>query len=102
MNQPLVRDEPKTGPVQDGAIFAFAIGTDPEALLILESRKSGDSFRWEYAFARFHFLTLSAQLNGNEIWKAEDDSAMHNTYFGRGDPQREKEYYSMIKSVTTT
>jgi hypothetical protein len=100
MTQPLMRYEPKAGPAQDGAIFAFAIGTDPEALLILESRKSGDSFRWEYAFARFHFVTLTAHHDGKQVWQAEADPAMHNTSFGRGDPQREKIYYSVMKSVT--
>ncbi len=100
MTQPLIRYEPKGSEVLDGAIFAFAIGTDPEALLLLEARKHEGSFRWEYAFARFHFVTLSAHHNGKEIWKVEADPAMHNTFFGRGDPQREKTYYSVMKSVT--
>ena len=100
MTQPLLRYEPKAGPVQDGAIFAFAIGTDPEALLILESRKSGDSFRWEYAFARFHFVTITARHDGKEVWNVAADREMYNTVFGRGDPQREKVYYSVMKSVT--
>lgn len=99
MTQPLLRYEPQAGPVQDGAIFAFAIGTDPEALLILESRKSGDSFRWEYALARFHFVTITARHEGKEVWKVEPDREMYNTVFGRGDPQREKIYYSVMKSV---
>lgn len=99
MTQPLVRYEPKAGPAQDGAIFAFAIGTDPEALLILESRRSGDSFRWEFAFARFHFVTITAEHDGKPVWKVEPDADMMRTVFGQGDPQREKIYYSVIKSV---
>jgi hypothetical protein len=100
MTQPLLRYEPKAGPVQEGAIFAFAIGTDPEALLILESRQSADSFRWEYAFARFHFVTITARHDGKEVWNVAADREMYNTVFGRGDPQREKIYYSVMKSVT--
>ncbi len=99
MTQPLMRYEPQAGPVQDGAIFAFAIGTDPEALLLLESRKSGDALRWEFAFARFHFVTISARHEGQEVWKVEPDRDMYNTVFGRGDPQREKIYYSVMKSI---
>jgi hypothetical protein len=100
MTQPLFRYEPTVGPAQDGAIFAFAIGTDPEALLLLESRKSGGAFRWEYAFARFHFVTISATLDGRQVWKVEPDRDMMRTVYGRGDPQREKIYYSVMKSVT--
>jgi len=100
LTQPLVRYEPKAGRAQDGAIFAFAIGTDPEALLLLESRKSGDTHRWEFAFARFHFVTITARHNGAQVWKVEPDREMYNTVFGRGDPQREKIYYSVMKSVT--
>jgi hypothetical protein len=99
MTQPLVRYEPKAGPTQDGAIFAFAIGTDPEALLLLESRRSGEAFRWEFAFARFHFVTISAQHNGKDVWRVEPDPDMMRTAFGRGDPQREKVYYSVVKEV---
>jgi hypothetical protein len=97
MSQPLIRYEPKVGSAQDGAIFAFAIGTDPEALLLLEARQAGKATRWEYAFARFHFVTLTAKHDGKEAWKVEADRAMYNTVFGRDDPQREKIYYSVVK-----
>jgi hypothetical protein len=99
MTQPLVRYEPKAGPTKDGAIFAFAIGTDPEALLLLEARDSGGAPRWEYAFARFHFVTISAQHSDKQVWSVEPDPDMMRTVYGRGDPQREKTYYSVIKSV---
>jgi hypothetical protein len=99
MSQPLLRYEPKAGATKDGAIFAFAVGTDPEALLLLEARKSGETLRWEFAFARFHFVQLTAQHDGREVWRVEADRAMHQTVFGRGDPQREKIYYSVIKSI---
>jgi hypothetical protein len=99
MTQPLVRYEPTAGPAQDGAIFAFAIGTDPEALLLLESRRSGDAFRWEFAFARFHFVTITAEHDGKPVWSVQPDPDMMRTAFGVGDPQREKTYYSVIKSV---
>jgi hypothetical protein len=97
MTQPLVRYEPKAGETQDGAIFAFAIGTDPEALLLLESRKSGDAARWEFAFARFHFVTLTAQHNGKQVWRVEYDPDMNRTAFAAGDAQRTKIYYSVVK-----
>jgi len=97
MSQPLIRYEPKAGPTQDGAIFAFAVGTDPEALLLLEARKADETTRWEYAFARFHFVTLTAQHNGKQVWQVESDRDMSRAVFGRDDPQREKVYYSVVK-----
>jgi hypothetical protein len=96
MTQPLIRYEPKAGPTQDGAIFAFAIGTDPEALLLLESHQAGDATRWEYAFARFHFVTLTAKHDGKQVWQVEPDRDMMRTVFGN-DAQREKIYYSVVK-----
>jgi hypothetical protein len=97
MSQPLIRYEPTAGPTQDGAIFAFAVGTDPEAMLLLEARKSGETTRWEYAFARFHFVTLTAKHNGKQVWQVEPDRGMTRAAFGRDDPQREKVYYSVVK-----
>ena len=100
MSQPLIRYEPKSGGTQDGAIFAFAVGTDPEALLLVESRKSAGATRWEFGFARFHFVTLTARHEGHEVWRVEPDRDMYQTVFGASDPQREKIYYSVVKSIT--
>ncbi len=96
MTQPLVRYEPTAGPAADGAIFSFAVATDPEALLILEARGSGADLRWEYALARFHFITLTAQHNGKEVWRVEADKDMMRTVFGNDPQQRAKIYYSVI------
>lgn len=55
--------------LQDGAIFAFAFGTNPEALLILESRSSGrDSPSWQYGLARITGGALAVDLAGHEVW----------------------------------
>jgi hypothetical protein len=58
----------------DGAIFAFVIATDPEALLVVESTGRG----WQYAFARFHYWELRAMRHDQEVWKAPADDQMHN------------------------
>jgi hypothetical protein len=97
MTQPLMRYQPTAGPVVDGAIFAFAVATDPEALLILEARQHAGSLRWEYAFARFHFVTLSAEHSGKEVWRVEPDKDMMRTVFGNDPQQRDKVYYSVLK-----
>ncbi|MEX1026646.1 MAG: hypothetical protein WD049_01375 [Candidatus Paceibacterota bacterium] len=50
---PTKRDGPpkevETPDVLDGAIFAFAHGTDPETLLMIEARRSAESYQWQYA-----------------------------------------------------
>ena len=54
--------------VLDGAIFAFAHGTDPEALLVLEARKEGDSSAWHYALAPMTGYALRMSDQGKDIW----------------------------------
>src|SRR5262249_19517490 len=50
--RPLYRYDPDSGPVVDGAIFAFVQGTDPESLLLIELVREGSRLHWMYAFAR--------------------------------------------------
>lgn len=64
---------PKTG-VVDGAIFAFVIATDPEALLAVRYANG----QWQYAFARFHYWELRARHRDRDVWKAPADDQMHN------------------------
>ena len=66
----------------DGAIFAFAQGTDPEAFLLLESRtekgepggENGESrgekgkARWHFAFAAACGWEMHAQHGEREVW----------------------------------
>lgn len=56
--------------LQDGAVFAFVQGTDPEALLLLESVGS-DERHWQYAFARGTSGGLEARLADSVVWTAE-------------------------------
>lgn len=78
----------------DGAIFSFALGTDPEALLLLEARPAEGNpggWQWEYAFARFHYDGIIAKHTGQEVWRAERDPTQMSTQ--RGDPaSRDKTY----------
>jgi hypothetical protein len=53
---------------QDGALFCFAHGTDPEVLLMLESRPGKDGPEWQYAFAPMTTFAVSASWKGKEIW----------------------------------
>lgn len=55
--------------IVDGAIFAFAAGTNPEVLLFVECRKSDQIRRdWFYACARLSAGGLDVRLDENVIW----------------------------------
>ena len=90
--QPLDRYEPKGGEVLDGALFSFAMGTDPEVLLLIEARREKDEWRWQYAFARFNYATLSASLKGSMVWKVDSDQAQ--TMLKIGDREHFEKVYT--------
>jgi len=52
----------------DGAIFAFAQGTDPEAFLIVESREEKGVGQWHFGFAAACGWELHAKLADREVW----------------------------------
>jgi hypothetical protein len=69
--RPLYRYETKKDEATlDGAVFAFAMGTDPEVLLLLEAVKVDEKYRWQYAFARRTSGELEGRLDGKAVWNA--------------------------------
>jgi hypothetical protein len=70
--QPIFRYETGDDPqCKDGAVFAFANGTAPQAVLLLESRKSGAGYRWHYAFARITAWAVTARQGEKEVFSVE-------------------------------
>lgn len=65
---PLHRYGQEESEVVDGAIFAFAHGTDPEALLVLEARQEGTGLAWHYALAPMTGYALRVKDQGQEVW----------------------------------
>jgi hypothetical protein len=55
----------------DGAAYAFAMGTDPEVVLVLEAVASAGEMRWQYGLARATSGGLEARLEGKVVWVAE-------------------------------
>lgn len=53
----------------DGGIFAFVMGTDPELLLVISSLSTEDGPRWHYAAARFAADPLRLAYKGATIWE---------------------------------
>jgi hypothetical protein len=62
--------DPASG-LLDGAIFAYANGTNPELLLLLEARRHADGPpRWWYAAARLGRAELNLKLGPRDVWSA--------------------------------
>jgi hypothetical protein len=71
LTKPLYRYEVKDGPVIDGAVFAFVMGTDPEVLLLIEAVKAGDKATWQFAFARRTSGALEGRWKESVVWEAD-------------------------------
>jgi hypothetical protein len=71
LTQPLYRYEQAPAEVIDGALFAFAQGTDPEVLLLLEAQETPAGAVWNYAIARLNMYELSVMLDEKEVWRIE-------------------------------
>lgn len=82
LTQPLYRYEPADKRVLDGALFCFSLGTDPEALLLLEARPAADGHQWQFAFARFHYIDIKAFHNDREVFHAEPLPKIDNLDLG--------------------
>jgi len=68
LTQPLYRYEPTRDDVLDGALFAFVEGTDPEVLLLVEARQTGERHQWEYALSRLNSVRLQAKYKDRSVW----------------------------------
>jgi hypothetical protein len=67
-----VKEAKGSGPaILDGALFAFVMGTDPEAVMLLEAVGPENEAAWQYAFARATSGGLEAKLGSAVIWTAE-------------------------------
>jgi hypothetical protein len=74
LTKPFARYGKPGSEVQDGAIFCFAHGTDPEVLLMLESRPGKNGPEWQYAFAPMTTFAANAFWKGKEIWSKPADA----------------------------
>ena len=90
--QPLYRYEPKGGEVLDGSLFSFALGTDPEVLLLIEARRIKDAWSWQYAIARFNYAELSAKFKDEQVWHVDSDA--DQATLAIGDRQHYEKIYS--------
>jgi hypothetical protein len=68
--RPVYRYRAGDGDALDGTLWAFVQGTNPEVLLLIESRLTPDrALRWNYAFAAMTSYPAEAKRNGTSVWK---------------------------------
>jgi hypothetical protein len=68
--QPVYRYSEK-GKILDGALFVFALGTDPECNLLLEAYEDENGGHYRYAFAPMSIYELEARYRDNLVWQIE-------------------------------
>lgn len=71
--QPIYRYENTKGDLIDGGLFVFVLGTDPEAFLLIEARrtKSGAA-EWRFGATRMNSIDLRINRLGREAWHAPE------------------------------
>jgi hypothetical protein len=68
MARPLHRYKDPDAELQDGAIFAFAYGTNPELLAVIEARGAAETSQWQIGFARCGTAEPHVLLDKTEIF----------------------------------
>ena len=70
--QPVYRYAEPAREIQDGAVFIFAHGTNPETMLFIEGvGKSLTEARWNYSVVRSTSAELHVELDEHEVWSCQ-------------------------------
>ena len=84
--QPIYRYGKADSPVLDGALFAFAKGTNPEIMLLVEARDDGNSeVEWHYAPVRMSSRECEMKHMDKSVWQLPLTKRQQRTepYFNR-------------------
>jgi len=68
LSKPFARYGKEGSEIEDGALFCFAQGTEPEVLLMLEAHSGNAGPEWQYAFAPLTAFEVKASRKGIEVW----------------------------------
>lgn len=84
LSNPLYRYKDEQTGVLDGMVFAFANGTNPEVLLLLEAQRETPTSiaNWTYGFAQMTGGEVHASLDDREVWsqREADPPAIRDSY----------------------
>jgi hypothetical protein len=70
LTQPIYRYA-EEGKIIDGALFEFALGTDPECNLLLEAVEDEKGLRYRYALAPMSVYQLDVKYKDRDVWGIE-------------------------------
>lgn len=59
------------GKIVDGALFIFALGTDPECCVLVEAYQDDKDSRYRYAVAPMSIYQLEVRYKKNPVWSIE-------------------------------
>jgi len=83
MTTPLLRYEHAESGVLDGAMFAFANGTNPEVLVLIEARRiPGGTHQWQYRLGQMTGGAVAVEYRDKMVWQQ-----------GEADPPAERASY---------
>jgi len=69
LKTPLYRYADPANGIRDGAIFGFAFGTNPDALLSIELHgDDATGLKWRYGLARITLCQVTVNLDDNQVW----------------------------------
>jgi hypothetical protein len=99
LTTPVYRYQSTAPEVPDGALFAMVcnVGTDPEAFVLVEARRTIGGPRWHYGIARFSHLDLFVSYRGREVWKAIRGK---NDTFAQNPDQTYRSFHVAVEETT--
>ena len=56
------------GDIVDAAVFMWSRGTDPDAVLLIESHRDGEELKWRCGIFPVSIYALDAKLDGSAVW----------------------------------
>jgi hypothetical protein len=68
---------------EDGAVFAYVSGTDPELIMVLESRATDDGPKWHFAAGRYANIPLELKHRGTTVWEFDGHASHKGGYFSQ-------------------
>jgi hypothetical protein len=72
LRQPVHRYHDSQAGILDGAVFAFVLGTDPEATLMVEAVQEENGPQWRFAFSEMTIYALQAFRQEEMVWNKPD------------------------------
>jgi hypothetical protein len=84
LRQPLYRYESQQPEVLDGAVFGMFKDWDPEMMLLIEARKTGERIGWHFGVGRFNWTPVRLTYKESDVWKGEQTPGSYPSF---GDPK---------------